>query len=121
MPLASGSSQATISANIAELIRAGHEQKQAAAIAYRKAGKDAKAAKLINDTGELEDAYAKAMELGNARGATVIRYESPFKLGKLFRLLGQSEKASVEVNLANTFRPKLEAGRLYFLPNSYAP
>ncbi|EDY18656.1 signal peptide peptidase SppA, 36K type [Chthoniobacter flavus Ellin428] len=84
-------------------------------------GKDALAAKLINATGEVEDAYAKAMELGNARGATVIRYESPFKLGKLFRLLGQSEKTSVEVNLANTIRPKLEAGRLYFLPGSYAP
>ncbi len=84
-------------------------------------GKDAKAANLINATGELEDAYAKAMELGGAKGATVIRYESPFKLGKLFRLLGQSEKASVEVNVAKALGPKLEAGRLYFLPSFYAP
>jgi protease-4 len=84
-------------------------------------GKDAKAANLINATGELEDAYAKAMELGGARGATVIRYESPFKFGKLFRLLGQSEKTSVEVNVAKALGPKLEAGRLYFLPSFYAP
>ena len=84
-------------------------------------GKDAKDAKLINATGDVEDAYAKAMELGGARGATVIRYESPFKLGKLFHLLGQSEKTSVEVNVARALGPKLEAGRLYFLPSSYAP
>lgn len=84
-------------------------------------GKDAKAANLINATGELEDAYAKAMELSGARGATIIRYESPFKLGKLFRLLGQSEKTSVEVNVAKALGPKLEAGRLYFLPSFYAP
>jgi hypothetical protein len=43
MPLASGSSQAVISQNIAELVRSGHPQKQAEAIAYanaRKGGKD---------------------------------------------------------------------------------
>jgi len=84
-------------------------------------GKDALAAKLINATGEVEDAYAKAMELGKAKGATVIRYESPFKLGKLFKLLGQSEKTSVEINVTKALTPRLEAGRMYFLPSFYAP
>jgi protease-4 len=84
-------------------------------------GKDAKAANLINATGELEDAYAKAMELGGVKSATVVRYESPFKFGRLFRLLGQSEKTSVEVNVTKALIPKLEAGRLYFLPSFYAP
>ena len=84
-------------------------------------GKDAMAAKLINATGEVEDAYAKAMELGGTRGAAVIRYEAPFKFGRLLRLLGQSEKTSVEVNVAKALTPKLEAGRMYFLPSSYAP
>lgn len=37
MPLASGKSKETISANIAELIKAGHPRAQAAAIAYSKA------------------------------------------------------------------------------------
>lgn len=41
MPLKQGSSQETISANIAELVRAGHPQRQAEAIAYRVAGKSA--------------------------------------------------------------------------------
>lgn len=40
MPLKKGSSEADISANIAELIRAGHPREQAAAIAYRVAGVD---------------------------------------------------------------------------------
>lgn len=43
MPLAEGSSRKTISANIAELINAGHKPSQAAAIAYKKAGKDSAA------------------------------------------------------------------------------
>lgn len=37
MPLKRGSSSATISANIKELVTAGHAQKQAVAIAERKA------------------------------------------------------------------------------------
>ena len=39
MPLQEGSSDAVISANIAELIRAGHPRDQAVAIAYKKAGR----------------------------------------------------------------------------------
>jgi len=41
MPLKYGRSQQTISSNIEELVRAGHSQSQAAAIAYKTAGKDA--------------------------------------------------------------------------------
>ncbi len=40
MPLKSGSSEATIGANIATEINAGKKPKQAEAIAYSKAGKD---------------------------------------------------------------------------------
>lgn len=42
MPLKDGSSDEVVSANIAELIRAGHSKEQAAAIAYQKAGRAAK-------------------------------------------------------------------------------
>ncbi len=83
-------------------------------------GKDAFEAKLVNQLGEIDDAYAKAMELGNTQGAAIIRYESGFKLGKLFNLLGQSEKAKIEVNVTAALMPKLEAGRLYYLPSFYA-
>lgn len=87
-------------------------------------GKDALAGKLINGLGEIEDAYAKAMDLAKIKNASVIRYESPFHFGKLFRLLGQSEKnqlTKVEVKITDALLPKLEAGRLYFLPSFYAP
>lgn len=84
-------------------------------------GRDAKEAKLIDSIGQVEDAYAKAMDLGKVKGAAIITYESPFRFGRIFRLLGQSEKASVEVNVMKSLLPKLEAGRLYFLPSFYAP
>jgi hypothetical protein len=41
MPLKEGSSRETMSENIAEMVKAGHPQKQAIAAAYREAGKDA--------------------------------------------------------------------------------
>jgi len=84
-------------------------------------GKEARDAKLIDGLGEVEDAYAKAMALGNAPNATVIRYESPFKFGRILKLLGQTETSRAEVNVVKSLMPKLEAGRLYFLPGFYAP
>lgn len=42
MPLKKGSSKATISTNIAEMIRAGHPKNQAIAAAMRSAGKPRK-------------------------------------------------------------------------------
>ena len=42
MPLKSGKSKKVISENIREMVRAGHPVKQAAAAAYRKAGKSRK-------------------------------------------------------------------------------
>jgi uncharacterized protein len=42
MPLRKGKSKKTIGNNIGELIRSGYDPKQAAAIAYNKAGKTKK-------------------------------------------------------------------------------
>jgi len=83
-------------------------------------GKEARDARLINAVGEVEDAINKAMELSGAKGAEVIRYESPLHFGRFLRLLGQTEKSRVEVNVVKSLVPKLEAGRLYFLPSFYA-
>ena len=86
-------------------------------------GLDAVKEKLIDGTGSVEDAYKKAMELGAADGAAVIKYESGMKLGKLLKLLGKSDPASskVEVSLSSGLLPKLETGRLYYLPAFLAP
>lgn len=55
MPLKQGSSEATVSANIAELVRAGHPHKQAAAIAYKTAGRDESAETKERDSGKLTE------------------------------------------------------------------
>ena len=69
MPLEKGSSQETISNNIAELIRAGHPRDQAAAIAYKEAGKSR------DDAGEA----APATELEAARLVAAGDLPSGFK------------------------------------------
>jgi protease-4 len=85
-------------------------------------GKDAVAAKLIDQLGTIEDAYAKAMELANIGNAPVIRYDAGFNLGRLFRIFGRAHTGTtVEVDVARALVPKLEAGRLYYLPDYYAP
>jgi protease-4 len=87
-------------------------------------GKDALGDKLVDQLGEIEDAYAKAMELGKTKNAAIVTYESPFKLGRLFRLLGESNgkgaKSKIEIDLGGGLLPKLDAGRLYYLPGMFA-
>jgi protease-4 len=83
-------------------------------------GKDALPAKLVDQLGGIEDAYAKAMALAGAPGAAVIRYESGFHLGHWLRLLGQSGRAKVELNLPQPLSAKLEEGRFYYLPSFYS-
>jgi len=82
-------------------------------------GKDALEAGLVNQLGTVEDAYAKAMELGRAPGSSVVRYESPFPFGRFLRMLGEGRKSSLETQVAAALTPKLEAGRLYYLPSLY--
>jgi protease-4 len=84
-------------------------------------GKDALEDKLINQLGQIEDAYDKARELGKAPGAVVVKYQPGFRLGRLFKMLGQSDSQSkVEINLVQKLMPPLEPGRLYMLPAFYA-
>jgi protease-4 len=84
-------------------------------------GKDAVKAKLIDATGYIEDAYAKARELGDAPDAGVIGYEAKFALGRLFRMLGESGDTKVQVNLTEQILPQLEPGRAYLLPSFLVP
>ena len=81
-------------------------------------GKDALEAKLVDQIGSIEDAYAKASELSGAKSAAIIRYESPFRLGKLLNLLGKAEAPrKIEVDISGGLTPKLEPGKVYLLPS----
>jgi protease-4 len=85
-------------------------------------GKDALDNKLIDGLGQIEDAYAKARQLGNAPDATVVKYGPPFSLGRLFRAFGGfGGDSKIELQLPKQLVPQLESGRAYFLPSFYAP
>lgn len=84
-------------------------------------GKDALDNKLIDGLGQIEDAFAKAKELGNAREAAVVKYGPPFSWSRVFRAFGSAEDSKIELTLPSQFVPQLETGRAYFLPSFYAP
>lgn len=85
-------------------------------------GKDALEAKLVDGLGEIEDAYQKARELGKAKDAAVIAYETQFNLSRLFQYFGtEGSSGKVEINLTQKLLPTLEPGRAYWLPGYYAP
>ncbi len=84
-------------------------------------GRDAHDHKLIDGLGQIEDAFKKARELGNASDATVVKYGAPFALSRFFRALGEGAHSRIELTLPKQLMPQLESGRAYFLPSYYAP
>src|SRR3954463_5484280 len=53
-------------------------------------GRDARDNKLIDDLGQIEDAYAKARELSGSTDATIVKYGPPFTISRFFRALGKA-------------------------------
>src|SRR5216683_2297072 len=84
-------------------------------------GKEALNDKIIDGLGQIEDAFAKAKQLGNAPQATVVKYGPPFSLARFFRAFGQTGQSKIELQLPKQLVPQLESGRAYFLPSFYAP
>jgi protease-4 len=84
-------------------------------------GKEALQNKLIDGVGQIEDAYAKAKQLGGAPEAAIVRYAPPFTLGRFLRALGESNQSKLQIELPKQLLPQLESGRAYFLPSYYAP
>jgi protease-4 len=84
-------------------------------------GRDALENKLVDGLGQIEDAYAKAKELGHAADAKIVKYGPPFSLGQFFRMLTKSGDTKIELSLPGQFTPQLQSGRAYFLPSFYAP
>lgn len=83
-------------------------------------GKDAMENKLVDAVGQIEDAFAKAKELGHTPGATIVKYGPPFTLSRFFRAFGSTD-SKLELTLPKQLVPQLETGRAYFLPSFYAP
>jgi protease-4 len=84
-------------------------------------GKEALENKLIDGVGQIEDAFAKAKDLGNAPDARVIKYGAPFSLGRFFRAFGETGNTKIALELPKQLIPQLESGRAYLLPSYYAP
>jgi protease-4 len=83
-------------------------------------GADAYAARLVNQLGYVEDAYAKAGELGGAPGARIVRYKRAITLASLLRMFSETEAPSFKLDILEKF-PRLEPGRVYLLPPFFAP
>src|SRR6266576_2093343 len=84
-------------------------------------GKEALEHRLIDGVGELEDAFAKAKQLGGAPSATVVKYGPPFSLSRFFRAFGEAGDSNIKLELPKQFVPQLESGHVYLLPSFYAP
>jgi protease IV len=84
-------------------------------------GKEALEQKLIDGLGGLEDAFAKAKQLGGAPNAMVVKYGPPFSLSRFFRAFGEAADSKIKLELPKQLVPQLESGRVYLLPSFYAP
>ena len=75
----------------------------------------------VDELGGLDVAIDRAKELAGVSSARVVKYQVPFDIGNIFRLLGKSPvggQAKITVDLGiNT--PNVEPGRLYFLSSTY--
>lgn len=85
-------------------------------------GREALAAKLVDQIGYIEDAYALARELGRTKDAGIVKYHREVSL---FDALGMaSAKAGphapkVELDVSSGLLPKLLPGVPYYLPFHY--
>lgn len=84
-------------------------------------GRQALAAKLVDQIGYIEDAYALAKEMCKSPDAAVVKYHSA---PTFLDVLGVSAKrssapAKIELDLTGGALTKLQPGMMYYLPGSY--
>jgi len=83
-------------------------------------GTDALAARLVDQLGYIEDAYAKARELGHAPDAEIIRYTRSYNFDRFLRLFGEAHAAKLQIEFPGK-NYALQPGRIYLLPSFFAP
>lgn len=85
-------------------------------------GTDAYEAKLVDQLGYVENAHAKAAELGRAPGAQVVRYKRVVTFAHFLRMFSESRSKAPEIKIGGLESlNRLEPGRVYLLPPFYAP
>lgn len=87
-------------------------------------GTEAKRLGFVDELGNFETAVDRTLKITGVHAANLIAYRQPFRLGSLFRLLGESEskapgERAMKIDLGLDI-PKLETGHLYFLPPLFA-
>lgn len=84
-------------------------------------GREALNAKLVDQIGYVEDAYALARELGKAADAGVVKYRHETSFFEIFASARATpQPAKVQVDVGSSLLPKLQPGMMYYLPPSYA-
>jgi protease-4 len=84
-------------------------------------GREALAAKLVDQIGYVEDAYALARELGKAADAGVVKYRHEVSFFDVFASAKAApQPAKVQLDVSSGLLPKLLPGVPYYLPPSFA-
>ncbi|HRJ73185.1 MAG TPA: signal peptide peptidase SppA [Terrimicrobiaceae bacterium] len=83
-------------------------------------GTDALEARLVNQLGYIEDAYAKARELGKVPDAEIVRYKRSMTFASFLRMFGEARVPEIKVDVLQGL-PRLQPGRVYLLPPFFAP
>jgi hypothetical protein len=85
-------------------------------------GREALTAKLVDQIGYVEDAYALARELGKAADAAVVKYRHEVSLFDAFGMASAktAQPAKVQLDVSSGLLPKLQPGVPYYLPAHYA-
>lgn len=84
-------------------------------------GREALNAKLVDQIGYVEDAYALARELGKAADAGVVKYRHEASFFEVFASAKAApQPAKVQVDVGSSLLPKLQPGMMYYLPPTFA-
>ena len=78
-------------------------------------GKQALAAKLVDELGYFEDAVDAAKERAGIEKAKVVQYYQPFSLRHLLQMFGQTHAPKLQIQISPN-PLKMQAGKMYFLP-----
>jgi len=70
---------------------------------------------LVDELGNFEVAFDRALKLARLDGAKLVSYEPHFRFPGFLSLLGQARSGSVKVDLGLPLTSRLPEGRLYFM------